>query len=413
MKILSFTTLYPNAAQPVHGVFVENRLRQLAATRAVEVRVVAPVPWFPFKGAWAGSYGKYARAPRREMRHGLDVMHPRYPVIPKIGVSVAPTLLAGFMRPVIARIVREGYDFDVLDAHYFYPDGVAAAWLGKWFNKPVVITGRGSDLNFLPKYPLPRRQIQWAAERAAGMITVCQALKDSLVELGVPQQRVTVLRNGVDLQLFRPFREPGERAAARKKFAMERGTALISVGQLIERKGHHLIIAALSELPDAHLFIAGDGPDRAKLRNFAAGCGVADRVHLLGVVPHDELPLLYAAADISILASSREGWANVLLESMACGTPVVASRIWGTPEVVAEPAAGVLMSERTAAGIVAGVKSVLANMPQREATRRYAERFSWDATTNGQLRLFQGITGHMPRAAICRERPRRAAVIDS
>lgn len=399
MKILSFTTLFPNAAQPIHGVFVENRLRQLAATGAAEVRVVAPVPWFPFTGAWAGSYGKYARAPQREMRHGLDVQHPRYLVIPKVGVSVAPTLLAWAMRPVIARIIRDGYDFDVLDAHYFYPDGVAAAILGKWFNKPVVITGRGTDLNYLPKFPVPRRQIQWAASQAAGMITVCQALKDSLVELGVPQHRVTVLRNGVDLQLFRPFRDELERAGARRKFGMEQGTALVSVGQVIERKGHHLIIEALPHLPGVTLFIAGDGPDRAKLQSLAAELGVADRVRLPGVVPHADLPSLYAAADISILASSREGWANVLLESMACGTPVVASRIWGTPEVVADPVAGVLMPERSAQGVTAGVKTLLAEMPDRLATRRYAERFSWDATTIGQLRLFQGITGEAPRMA--------------
>ncbi len=399
MKILSFTTLYPNAAQPIHGVFVENRLRQLAATGEVEVRVVAPVPWFPFKGAWAGSYAKYARAPRREIRHGIDVIHPRYPVIPKVGVSIAPTLLAWAMRPLIAQVIREGYDFDILDAHYFYPDGVAAAWLGKWFNKPVVITGRGTDLNYLPKYPLPRRQIQWAATQASGMITVCQALKDSLVELGVPQQRVTVLRNGVDLDVFRPFGDPQSRLAARRKFGMDDRCALVSVGQLIERKGHHLIIAALRDLPRATLFIAGDGPDRSRLLSRAAEMGVADRVHLLGVVPHGELPQLYGAADISILASSREGWANVLLESMACGTPVVASRIWGTPEVVADPVAGVLMSERNAEGIVEGVKAVLSNMPDRAATRRYAERFSWQATTEGQLRLFQGISGYAPRMA--------------
>lgn len=399
MKILSFTTLFPNAAQPIHGVFVENRLRQLAATREVEVRVLAPVPWFPFKGAWAGAYAKYARAPRHEVRHGLDVVHPRYPVIPKIGVNVAPTLLAWSMRPVIAKIIREGYDFDVLDAHYFYPDGVAAAWLGKWFNKPVVITGRGTDLNFLPKYAVPRRQIQWAASRAAGMITVCQALKDSLVELGVAQHCVTVLRNGVDLQLFRPFRDERERAVAQKKFGMEQGIALVSVGQLIERKGHRLIIEALPDLPGVNLFIAGDGPDRIKLQALAISLGVTDRVHLLGVVPHGELPSLYAAADISILASSREGWANVLLESMACGTPVVATRIWGTPEVVADPVAGVLMPERSASGVAAGVKALLRQIPDRWATRRYAERFSWDATTEGQLRLFQGITGEVPRMA--------------
>ena len=399
MKILSFTTLFPNAAQPIHGVFVENRLRQLVATGAAEVRVVAPVPWFPFTGAWAGGYGKYARAPKQEVRHGLDVQHPRYPVIPKFGISVAPTLLAWAMRPVIKRIIAEGYDFDVLDAHYFYPDGVAAAMLGKWFKKPVVITGRGTDLNYLPKFPLPRRQILWAASQAAGMITVCQALKDSLVELGVAQHRVTVLRNGVDLQLFHPFGDEMECADARGKFGMGQGPALVSVGQLIERKGHHLIIGALPQLPGATLFIAGDGPDRAKLQSLAAELGVADRVRLPGVVPHAELPSLYAAADISILASSREGWANVLLESMACGTPVVASRIWGTPEVVAEPVAGVLMPERSAEGVAAGVKTLLAQMPERTATRRYAERFSWDATTDGQLQLFQGITGEAPRMA--------------
>jgi len=399
MKILSFTTLFPNAAQPIHGVFVENRLRQLVATGAAEVRVVAPVPWFPFTGAWAGGYGKYARAPKQEVRHGLDVQHPRYPVIPKFGISAAPALLAWAMRPVIKRIIADGYDFDVLDAHYFYPDGVAAAMLGKWFKKPVVITGRGTDLNYLPKFPLPRRQIQWAASRAAGMITVCQALKDSLVELGVAQHRVTVLRNGVDLQLFRPFRDEMERAGARRKFGMGQGPALVSVGQFIERKGHHLIIGALPQLPGATLFIAGDGPDRAKLQSLAAELGVADRVRLPGVVPHAELPSLYAAADISILASSREGWANVLLESMACGTPVVASRIWGTPEVVAEPVAGVLMPDRSAEGVAAGVNTLLAQMPERAATRRYAERFSWDATTTGQLQLFQGITGEAPRMA--------------
>lgn len=399
MRILSFTTLFPNAAQPIHGVFVENRLRQLAATGEVEVRVVAPVPWFPFKGAWAGAYGKFARAPHRETRHGLSVLHPRYPVIPKIGVSAAPALLAWTVRPLIARIISEGYDFDLLDAHYFYPDGVAAAMLGDWFGKPVVITGRGTDLNYLPKFPLPRKQIQWAAGRAAAMITVCQALKDSLVELGVSETRVTVLRNGVDLALFRPLHREAERAAMRDKFGMKHGMALVSVGQLIERKGHHLIIAALRALPGIQLFIAGDGPDRANLRRLAEECGVAERVHLLGVVPHADLPGLYAAADISVLASSREGWANVLLESMACGTPVVASRIWGTPEVVADSAAGVLMPERSPAGVAEGVKALLRQLPERAATRRYAERFSWEATTNGQLRLFRAVTGEARQMA--------------
>jgi glycosyltransferase involved in cell wall biosynthesis len=229
------------------------------------------------------------------------------------------------------------------------------------------------------------------------MITVCQALKDSLVDLGVAEDRVTVLRNGVDLVLFKPMDEQtGD--AARARFGMQ-GIALVSVGQLIERKGHHLIIEALPDLPGVHLYVAGDGPELVNLRALAERLKVGQRVHLLGALPHDQLPLLYGAADASVLASSREGWANVLLESMACGTPVVASRIWGTPEVVAAPEAGVLMPERSAAGVVAGVKQLLSHLPDRAATRAYAERFSWDATTEGQLRLFSNILARQPRNA--------------
>jgi glycosyltransferase involved in cell wall biosynthesis len=395
MKVLSFTTLYPNAMQPIHGIFVENRLRHLARA-GVEIKVVAPVPWFPFSGTWAGRYARYARVPHTEKRHGLDVLHPRYPAIPKIGMTAAPVLLALALRPVIAKLMADGYDFDLVDAHYFYPDGVAAALLGQWFNRPVVITGRGTDLNFIPKYALPRRQIQWAAARAAAMITVCQALKDSLTDLGVAADRVTVLRNGVDLDLFKPSREY-DRAAARARFGMK-GVAVASVGQLIERKGHHLAIAALPALPEVTLFIAGDGPERGALLALARKLGVEGRVRLLGSLPHDHLPALYCAADLSLLASSREGWANVLLESMACGTPVVASRIWGTPEVVAEPRAGVLMPERSADGIARGITALLQDMPERNATRAYAERFSWDATTQGQLRLFAEILARNPQA---------------
>jgi len=396
MKILSFTTLFPNAAQPAHGVFVANRLHRLVETGQAEVRVVAPVPWFPFDGAWAGSYGRYRKVPGRSICQGMDVIHPRYPVIPKVGMTVQPLLLALSQIAVLKRVIREGYDFDILDAHYFYPDGVAASLMGRWLNKPVVITGRGTDLNLIPSYILPRRQIQWAAKQAAAMITVCAALKSSLVDLGVASERVSVLRNGVDLDLFRPFTDEQARAEARARFGMD-GFALVSVGQLIERKGNHFIIEAMKDLPGVRLYIAGDGPDRQQLLKLAADYGVTDRVHLLGLVPHDQLPQLYGAADALVLASSREGWANVLLEAMACGTPVVATRIWGTPEVVTTPVAGVLMHERSAAGVSQGVQALMRALPLRAATRTYAEQFSWDDTTEGQLRLFRGIVS--PRFA--------------
>lgn len=381
-NILTFTTLYPSKYRPTHGVFVENRLRHLYATGQVNGCVVAPVPWFPLRDARYGRYADFARTPTYELRNGIAVYHPRYPLPPKIGMAAAPWLLAMAMLPVLRRIVSKRR-VDVIDAHYFYPDGVAAVLLGKWLKKPVVVTARGTDINLIPKYKLPRRAIAWAGLHADAIIAVCGALKDELVDLGVAPQKVSVMRNGVDLALFRP---PKDRTALRAKLGISAPT-ILSVGELIPRKGHDLVIQALAGLPGFHLIIAGQGSQRQHLERVAQETGVAERVRFVGVVPHDTLPEYYGATDVLALASSREGWANVLLESMACGTPVVATKVWGTPEVVAVPEAGRL-SERTPAAIAHHIRELMATYPDRNDTRRYAEGFSWQETTDGQLALF-------------------------
>jgi teichuronic acid biosynthesis glycosyltransferase TuaC len=166
---------------------------------------------------------------------------------------------------------------------------------------------------------------------------------------------------------------------------------LISVGSLVERKGHHRTIEAMRRLPGFRLIIVGEGPERGRLSGLIRAHGLDGRVRLLGGRPHADLPALYGAADASVLAPSREGWANVLLESMACGTPVVAANIWGNPEVVRAPAAGVIYEPNTPDGIAAGVRQLFASLPDRAATRAYAEPFSWDETTAGQLAVFRRV----------------------
>ncbi len=386
MKLLTFSTLYPNAAQPNHGIFVETRLRYLVASGEVESRVVAPVPWFPSSHPRFGHYATLAQVPPEECRNGLSVVHPRYLVVPRIGMNVTPYLLARSARAAIGRVLDEGYDFDAIDAHYFYPDGVAAVMLGKYFNRPVVITARGTDINLIPQYPRPRRMILEAARQADGIITVCNALKEEMVQLGVRPDTITPLRNGVDLERFQPM----DRAAARAALGLD-GFTLLSVGLLDPRKAHDLIIQALPSLPDVKLLIAGIGPEKKNLEMLARELDVSDRVTLLGAVPQTELKTYYNAADALVLASSREGWANVLLEAMACGTPVVASNVWGTPEVVAAPEAGVLMPQRTPEGLVQALAQLRADYPDHGATRRYAERFGWQPTTQGQIDLFRNI----------------------
>ena len=393
MKVLLFSSLYPSTVRPIHGIFVETRLRELLKTGQVQTKVVAPVPWFPSKSPRFGEYAQFAATPRFEHRNGLDVHHPRYLLLPKVGMNLAPYTMALGALPTVRRLQREGFDFDLIDAHYYYPDGVAAGLLAKWLGKPFFVTARGTDLNLIPEYPFPRKLILKTASAASGSIGVCKALIDSLEQLGADPVKLHTLRNGVDLERFTP--EPRE--LARQRLGLQaQGPYLLSVGHLIERKGHHIAIEALVALPGVTLLIAGSGPEERALKSLASRLGVSDRVHWAGVVPQAELRWWYSAADVLTLCSSREGWANVLLEAMACGTPVIATDIWGTSEVVSSEAAGRLMERRDARALADAWQDLMSAMPARAATRQYAEGFSWNATTQGQLQLFESVVHAAP-----------------
>ena len=391
IRLLTFSSLYPNSVSPNHGIFVETRLRELLKTGEVETRVVSPVPWFFSTHPRFGEYARMAQTPRREEHHGIEVLHPRYFLPPKVGMSVAPLFMALGAIPAIRQLVREGFDFDLIDAHYYYPDGVAAAILAKWFGKPYVVTARGTDLNLIPQYRLPRWMIQWAAQNAQASIGVCSALVDVLRNWGLDPARLYVMRNGVDLTRFHPLPQ----AEMRRELGVSGSPLLISVGYLIERKGHDIAIDALARLlptfPEARLLIIGDGPERKNLELLAGKLGVENKVFFTGALPNSELAKWYSAADALVLCSSREGWANVLLESMACGTPVVATSIWGTPEVVNSLTAGRLMAARSATALVESLQDLFANPPPRDEVRRHAECFSWDETSRAQRILFSRI----------------------
>jgi teichuronic acid biosynthesis glycosyltransferase TuaC len=393
IRLLTFSTLYPSSVRPGHGIFVETRLRELLGSAEVDVRVVAPVPWFFSTDPRYGEYARMAKTPKRETHNGIDVLHPRYLLPPKVGMTVAPMTMAIGAIPALRQLVAEGYDFDVIDAHYYYPDGVAAALLARYFKKPFTVTARGTDLNLIPQYTLPRRMMQWAASRASASIGVCSALVDVLRDWDIPNDRLHVMRNGVDLARFRPV--PPD--TARAQLGLTGAPLLLSVGYLVERKGHHIAVEALANLlpthPEARLIVIGDGEERGNLQALCQSLSISDKVTFTGSLPNAELYKWYSAADLMILASSREGWANVLLESMACGTPVVAARIWGTPEVVAEAVAGRLVDQRKGTAFAETIRSLLASYPDRTAVRAYAEKFSWQSTTDAQLALFDQIAG--------------------
>jgi glycosyltransferase involved in cell wall biosynthesis len=393
IRTLLFSTLYPSAARPNHGIFVETRLRELLETGEVESRVLAPVPWFPLRGKWFGEYGKFAATPAHEVRHGISVSHPRYALPPKIGMNIAPDAMARAALPLVRKIIAEGFDFDLIDAHYYYPDGAAAAAIARALNKPFVVTARGTDVTLLPQFAEPRRRILETAAAASASIGVSNALKNRLAELGADPSRLHVLRNGVNLDRFAPV----ARAEARAKLGLDAslapdGRVILFVGRLVELKGHHIAIEAMAALPPAtRLYIVGEGDLLADLKALARRLQVEDRVCFVGAVPQAELKWWYSAADVLALCSSREGWPNVLLEAMACGTPVVATNVWGIPEVVNSRAAGMLMPERSSAALVDCLNALFAAYPDRQDVRAYAEDFSWRATSRGQLDLFASV----------------------
>jgi teichuronic acid biosynthesis glycosyltransferase TuaC len=375
LNILVLSSLYPSAARPRHGIFVEHRVAHLARPGDA-VRVVVPVPWFPSGAERWGRWGEHGRVPRFEERRGVPVLYPRVPVLPRVGMTAAPWLMAAALRRPLARLRRE-FQFDVIDAHYLYPDGVAAAMLARVFGVPLVLTALGSDVSLIPDWRWPRAMILRAVGQAHATTVVAEALRARLVALGAPAEKVVTLFQGVDLQLFRPLED---RAAERARLGWD-GPTLLSVGHLIARKGHDIAIRAVAAMPGVRLAIVGDGPEEARLR------ALGGPVEFLGHVDQPRLARLFAAADVTVNCADREGMANVLIESVACGTPVVATPVWGSPELVRVPEAGRLAADRSPEAVRGALAALLADPPERAATRAYGERFDWRETGRAHRRL--------------------------
>lgn len=392
MKLLVFSSLFPNAVDPHHGIFVANRLALWRERHGGEAEVVAPVPLAPPLGP--RRWTRYRAIPDRETHRGLIVHHPRYPSPPGFGDGWRGQLMAAGVRRRLLSVAKR-FQPDVLDAHYAYPDGAAAAQLRPTLERalgrrlPLLITCRGTDLNLLPGLPAVRRRIVTALGDADHVICVAEALTAVARELGLPAERVSTLRNGVDTEAF----SPGDRALARRRTGLpDSGKVLLCVGHLIERKGQHLLLAAYARVHphDGPLLVfVGGGEQRSSLEALADSLGLAERVRFVGAVPPETLGDWYRAADVMILASLREGWPNVVLEALACGTPVIATRIWGTPEILDGCPAGLLVSAD-----VDGLAEGLARVDDLDpgAARPWAERHTWDATVDRMASLFAEVT---------------------
>lgn len=376
MRILTYTGLFPNEQRPTLGIFVLQRVSHFARRAGNQVQVVAPVPFFPSWIGWS-RWSKEGQVPKREAFGALDLRHPRYLLIPKISMLLHGWLLFVGSWRTVSKLHRESA-FDCIDAHFVYPDGFAAVLIGKLLRVPVVITARGTDINQYPGFPLVRPMIRWALRESAGIIAVSESLKQVIVALGISGEKVQVIGNGIDPARFHPV----DPSVARQRVGLPPDAeVLVSVGGLIPRKGFHFLIPAFAKIaqsfPKLCLYILGEGEYRTELESLVRKANLQGRVFLPGAVPNEDLRFWFSTAKLSCLASSREGWPNVLQESLACGTPVVATRVWGAPEVIVSPNLGILV-DQTVSSIAQGLEHAMQVPWDRDAIAVHARRRTWD-----------------------------------
>lgn len=373
LRVLTLSSLFPDATRPNFGIFVARQTAGLAALDGVEVKVVAPIGLPPGPLALIQHADKLS-LPLRETWRGLDVHRPRFTGIPGVGGRWHPRHLQHALEPLLDTIRRD-FPFDVIDASFFFPDGPAAVALGARYGVPVSIKARGADIHHWGTAGPTANQVVAAGRAADGLLAVSGAMRADMVALGIPGERIRVHHTGVDLERFRPV----DRAAAKAGLGIA-GPLVLSVGALIPRKGHHLVLHAVAALPGVTLAIAGEGAERGRLVALAAELGVSDRVRLLGSVPHDRLPGIVGAADVMALASTSEGLANAWVEALACGTPIVISEAGGAREVVTTRDAGRIVPGNPA-NIAAAIGDLLAFPPEPAAVRAAALPFTWAANS--------------------------------
>ncbi len=367
MRILTFTSLYPNSISPRHGIFVKNRMDYFDHIKDTARKVIAPVQYFPLLGLKSGNkFHSYNQVPAAEKQGQIPVYHPRYMTIPGSSLINPANAMVRAANKVIRKAYPSPENFDLVDGHYLYPDGIAAYKLAKKYNKPLILTARGSDVNFWLEQKEHKDSILEAIDYAHKIICVSHTLKGRLMYHGISEDKLMVIRNGVDKSFFDHGTKKG-------------GEYLLTIGNLVPLKGHKFILQALAKLPNERLIIIGSGELEKKLKMLADDLNISDRVTFMAPVPHRELPPIYGHAKFTILMSSMEGMPNVILESLAVGTPVIATNVGGISEVVTKDN-GILLKHRDADSLTTALKGGLGHDWDRPQISKDVQYLDWNET---------------------------------
>ncbi|QPK63302.1 glycosyltransferase [Methylomonas sp. LL1] len=379
-RLLVFCSLYPSQVRANAGLFIRERMSRVAEHSPLVV--VSPVPWFPLQGLVRLFKPGYRPQPASyEQQNGIDVYFPRFLAIPGLFRTLDGFLMAVGALPLLFRLKKD-FAYNLIDAHFAYPDGYAATWLGCWFRVPVTITLRGTEVP-LSKIPGRRERLLKALQRAARIFSVSESLKRHVVELGADSEKIAVIGNGVDTTKFFAI----DKSEARRRLQLaEDAQVLISVGGLVDRKGFHRVIEILPGLLEKHpklvyLIVGGASPEgnnRAKLEQLVESLGLRQQVRFLGAMASEDLHVPLSAADVFVLATANEGWANVFLEAMACGLPVVTTDVGGNREVVSNSTLGTIVPFGDSDALSRATDDALNRNWKRQTIMAYAADNAWD-----------------------------------
>lgn len=387
--LIVFSTLFPSVARPGAGLFIRERMFRVAQYRPLVV--VSPQPWFPGQSLIRRLRPGYRpQAPSLEIQQGIRVYHPRFLSVPGLLRRFDAWSMALGSFFLLRRLKAEGAR--LIDAHFAYPDGEAATRLGRWLDLPVTITLRGTEVPH-SKNPALRPRLSRTLQAADHVFSVSDSLRRLAIELGAAADKTEVVGNGVDTTRFSAM----DRSEARRRYGLPAtAQVLVSVGGLVERKGMHRVIASLPGLlsrhPELHYVIVGGGSPEGDMRTEldiqVSQLGLAGRVHFLGALPPDELKWPLSASDVFVLSTRNEGWANVFLEAMACGLPVISTDVGGNAEVVCREELGRIVPFDDAPALQSALDAALSQDWDNAAIIEYARANQWDKRVAQLLHAF-------------------------
>lgn len=392
--LVVFSTLFPSAVQPFAGLFIRERMFRVG--QHLPIVVVAPQPWFPFQGVIRLFVPRYRpRHASREVQDGVAVLFPRFLAFPSILRRLDGLSMAICTLPLMRRLHSQRGPI-VIDAHFAYPNGYAATLLARWLRVQATVTLRGTETSHFQVAAL-RRLVIRAVSNANRVFSVSDSLRRLLIDAGVAGNRIKVIGNGVDLAKFHPV----DKADARSELGLPiDAKILVTVGGLVERKGFHRVIEILPRLlqrwPNLLYVIVGGtspaGDMSEELRRQVKAYGLEKNVVFLGQVEPKNLHVPLSAADLFVLATRHEGWANVFLEAMACGLPVVTTRVGGNAEVVSSTELGLLVPFGDPAALSSAIDEALARNWDVQLILEHARSNDWSRRIEDLLEEFKNLT---------------------